>query len=396
MDKEHGRLNGVARQVRFAPKIVVLITSLALLATLIFFAAHWLRHVVLRTSVAEGGEWAALLGGGFATCAFFLIRSGLIERALDLVPKAKELWQSLRSPGWSSFFGSLGGLYRLMALPGIVTVFALVFVGEGVREQIVGSDPSADIDVRIDNLADTIDSGLARVEDSIQHLDLRVVLSEQGYTEQRADLLENLVGVPQLSAGDASDHYVARFPILFEAAGLNMANTDLVAGVDAEAVQNPELIEQIAAALLPCGAEDGADPVILKVEGYASSEPFVFRENVGADSDLWNVRTANRRRNTVALMLQDAIGKENSHRMVVCESDDYASLADMQWERGFNDRPRSLNAGRLAQDVLTRAAHVKVLHPGLCSVRKARLTRTASACLMARRLPGRQSELPSS
>ncbi|MCY4478166.1 MAG: hypothetical protein OXC70_09305 [Gammaproteobacteria bacterium] len=367
----------------FAPKIVVLFTSLALLATSIFFAAHWLRQIVLHTPAADGGEWASLLGGGFATCAFFLIRSGLIERTFDLAPRFKEIWQSLRSPGWSSFFGSLGGLYRLLALPGIVTVFALVFVGESVREQIIESDASADIDVRIDELAVTFDSGLARIEERLQHLDLRVVLTEQGYTKQRADLMENLERVPQLSGGDASEHYVARFPILFEPASLNMANTDLVAGVDAEAVQNPELIEQIATALLPCGAEDGADPVILKVEGYSSSEPFAFRENVGSDSDLWNVRTANRRRNTVAVMLENAIGNGNRHRVVVCESEDYASLADMQLEREFNDRPRGQIVGRLAQDVLTRAAHVKVLHPGLCSVRKTRLTRSAMACLQA-------------
>ena len=379
MDKDNGRLSGRLPWGLFAAKSLVMVAALAVAGVLLFLAARWLRGIVLEMPAKDSGEWASLLGGGFAVWAFFLIRSGIVEKALDLVPRAKDLLLALRSPDWSGFGAGLGNFVRAMALPGIVTVFALVFVGAGVRDQIV--PPPDDIRVQMNELRGKVDSLSQRIDEGLDPLNLRTVMIEQGYTKQRAGFLDNLeasgAGVPPphdavagqpVVAGCASDHYFARFAISFDRARLNEERTVLVAGVDRKSVRNPDLAEQIVRALLPCGAEDGTDPVVVKVEGYASSERFQPGPGSADDSDYWNVRTANERRRAVVRMLEQAVGNENSHRFVVCESDDYVSLAEMQRERGFNDRPRGQQAGRLPQDLLTLAAHVKVLHPGTCGV----------------------------
>ena len=392
MDKDNGRLTGPVPWGLFAAKSLVLVAALAVAGVLLFLAAARLRGIVLEMPAKDSGEWASLLGGGFAVWAFFLIRSEIIDKALDLIPKARDMLVSLGSPDWSGFGGSLGNLARTMAMPGIVTVFALVFVGESVRDQVVkpagdiqvkppaGARPD-DLHVKIDDLEGKVDSLSQRVDEGLGRLNLRNAMNDQGYTEHRAGLLDNLevsetpVAAPpdavagrRAVPGCASGYYFARFAISFDRAMLNEERTALVAGVDRKSVRNPELAEQIVRALLPCGADDGADPVVLKVEGYASSERFRSRPGSADDSDYWNVRTANERRRTVARMLEQAVGNEDGHRFVVCESEDYVSLADMQKEREFNDRPRGRTVGRLPQDLLTLAAHVKVLHPGICRV----------------------------
>ena len=51
----------------------------------------------------------------------------------------------------------------------------------------------------------------------------------------------------------------------------------------------------------------------------------------------------------------------------------YRGLREMERDREFNDRPLGA-AGEEAQpqDFLTRAAHIKVMHPGHCAVGVAR------------------------
>ena len=376
-----------AGMVVFTGKTAILILTLLLAAGVIYLVADWLRETILVGSIADGGEWAALLGGGFATWAFFLIRSGVIEQALGLWPKAKAVLASLRVPSWPPFASSLGEFTRAMALPGIVTVFALVFVGEGVGDQIkIITDPKPEPPLddadQVSEIGKGFDSRLKRIEEKLGSVDLRAALDGQGYTADRAILLEKLRELQGGISDYGPDYYFARFPVSFERADLDTAGVSLVTGVAAASVRNPELIEEVARALLPCGSTDGTDPVIIRVEGYASSERFGTRD----ESDVWNVRTANARRRTVAQMLRQEIQQEDQERVVVCESADYVSLDEMEQAREFNDRPGGSRFGD--QYLLTRSAHIKVLHPGMCKVGEERqdgeiprLTQGASKCL---------------
>ena len=386
---------GAARDAAVGGKTVVLIVALSAGAWAIWWVADWLREKMLADSLAGGGEWAALLGGGMATWTFFLIRSGFIEQTLDLLPKARAVLGSLRTPGWRTFFGDLGGFLRAMVLPGVVTVFALVFAGKEIVKPIVLPDkPEPDLAAQIAaKLApqiaavdESLDTGLGKVKEALGGVDLRAALNEQGYTDDRAELIDVLGGLSGATGGYPADYYFARFPVSFQTADVDDAGV-LTVGVDRSSVLNADLVEEIARALLPCGAPDGEDPVILKVEGYASSEPFGTR----ADSDELNVETANRRRATVAGMLRDQLGPENAGRVAVCESPDHESPEGMEREREFNDL-----AGGTAVDqyLFTRAAHVKVLHPGRCAVGKERdtdrpgLTVGARRCLEAAKAAG--------
>lgn len=372
---------GKARGVVIFGKTVVLAAGVSAAAWAIWRVADWLRGMILAQPLTDGGEWAALLGGGLAAWAFFLFRSGLIQQTLDILPRAKDTLASLRTPGWKPFLGDFACFVRAVAIPGIVTVFALVFAGNGIVNQIVPPvDGEPDLATRVDKLGAEIGRRLTTLENDVRGMNLRAALTEQGYTERRAGLLEVLEDLSGGNSGYPSDYYFARFPVGFATAEANNAG-QLVVGVDTSSVRNPELVREIVRAFLPCSSAGGDDPVILKVEGYASSEPFGSR----ADSDELNVKTANGRRHTVARMLRDEIGSGNAGRVVVCESDDYESLAAMERDREFNDL-----AGGSSEDqyLLTRAAHVKVLYPGRCAVGEQadgglrhRLTPAARKCL---------------
>ncbi len=352
---------GTARGIVIFGKVVVLAAGVSAAAWATWWVADWLRRMILAQPLTDGDEWAALLGGGLAAWALFLFRSGFIEQTLDILPRAKDMLTGLRTPGWKPFLSDFGSFVRTMAIPGIVTVFALVFAGNGIVNQIVPPvDQEPDLATRIEKISTEIDQRLTTLENNVRGVNLRAALDEQGYTERRAGFLEVLESLSGGNGGYPSDYYFARFPVGFAAAKVNNAG-QLIGGVDAPSVRNPELVQEIVQAFLPCGSASGDDPVILKVEGYASSEPFSAR----ADSDELNVKTANARRHTVARMLRDEIGSENAGRVVVRESDDYESLAAMEQDREFNDLA---GGGSEDQYLLTRAAHVKVLHPGRCAV----------------------------
>ena len=134
--------NDGAKWLTIVTRILILIIGLAIAIGAIVAAAEWLRGVILNAPLEGRGEWASLLGGGLGTWAFFLIRSGIIEQTFDLIPKIRGVWTSIYSTEWPPFRDHTFDLVRTMFLPGIVTVFALVFVGEQVREQIVNPPPS--------------------------------------------------------------------------------------------------------------------------------------------------------------------------------------------------------------------------------------------------------------
>ena len=53
----------------------------------------------------------------------------------------------------------------------------------------------------------------------------------------------------------------------------------------------------------------------------------------------------------------------------------------MERERKFNDRPQGARPGAFPQDIMTHAAHVKVLYPGMCSTGRRDMPKSAADCL---------------
>lgn len=330
----------------------------------IVILAVMLRGIILDTASADRGEWASLLGGGLGAWAYFLIRSGIIDQTLDLVPKAIAVIKSLPKPEWSNFLQSTLDLSRTLVLPGVVTLFALVFVGEHFREQIANPPPPPVLR-KIDDLTFLINDRLDTIEQNIGANVVQEGLNNEGYTPERAERID-LIGVDERR----SDYYFARFPISFQAGELSDDGTIFESGTEYNTDDNSNLVSRLVNALVYCGAVD--DPVILRVEGYASSEPF---ENTLASvsSDDLNARLANERRRSVKAALDSAIaatGLANAElRILVTEADNYNTVDEMEADREFNDRPAGEDSNSLPQDFLTRAAHIKVLNPGTCGVR---------------------------
>ncbi len=349
---------------RIAARMVML--AVGLLAALggIFYLAVTLRGIIMDLASVDRGEWASLLGGGLGVWALFLIRSGIIEHAFDLVPKARAVVTSLPMPEWSTFLDSTLDLSKTLVMPGLVTVFALVFVGEHVADQVVDPPPSP-VSRQIDELRAALNSRLDNIENNVGESDLRAALDAQGYTPDRAQRLDR-IGIE----ADRSDYYFARFPISFEAGDLSEDGTAFVRGAEYDPEENLDLVARLVNALIQCGTVE--DPVRLRVEGYASSEPFYNTTATVTSEDL-NLRLANERRRSVKEALDAAIvatGSEDAQRrFLVVEADDYRTIDDMEADREFNDRPAGEDSNRLPQDFLTRAAHVKVMSPGTCGVR---------------------------
>ena len=84
-------------------------------------------------------------------------------------------------------------------------------------------------------------------------------------------------------------------------------------------------------------------------------------------SEKLNLRTANEREDSVEEALRRLIGV-NAGRIVVTQRKPWQSIAEMEEAREFNDRPMGIAHVGIAQDLLTRSAHIKVIDPGLCSV----------------------------
>ena len=238
----------------------------------IYCLAVTLRGIMPGMMSADRGEWASLPGGGLGVWAFFLIRNGIIGNAIDVMPKRKRVAESPPMPQWSTFPGSALDLSRTLLMPGLVTVFALVFVGEQVRDQVIDPTPpeAGPVSSRIEELGMAINARLDNIGSQIGTGPLQAGLNTQGYTPERAQRLDRTG-----TGMDRSDEYFARFPIAFEAGTLSDDGAAFVSETDYVAEENSELVPRLVNALIPCGAVD--DPVVLRVEGYASSEPFQTR-----------------------------------------------------------------------------------------------------------------------
>ena len=345
-------------------RTVMLVVGLLATTAAIYYLAVWLRGIILNTDAVDGGEWATLLGGGLGVWAFYLIRTGIIQQAFDLLPKVRTVVTSIPRPAWSTFFGSTWDLSKTLMMPGLVTVFALVFVGEHIAEQVT-DPPKSPLATQIDELHAVVDSRLKQIEGNIKDGTVYMAaLDTQGYTTERAQQLDRI----DIEL-DRSNYYFARFPIAFEPGDLNDKGSAFVRGAEYDPIKNLDIVAKLVDALIPCASVN--DPVKLRVEGYASSEPF-FNTTVEVSSEDLNLRLANERRHSVKEALVAAIDAAGlagaQHRFLVVEADDYRTIDEMEADREFNDRPTSEGPYRRPQDFLTRTAHVKVMSAGTCRI----------------------------
>ena len=180
-----------------------------------------------------------------------------------------------------------------------------------------------------------------------------------------------------------TDYYFARFPIMFNKAKLDeslaaeqdeeVSQLPFVDGVEYVADDNGHIVEKLIESLAPCTHSLSNSMVTLRVEGYSSSAPFTYRDNVPLSesvSRVLNVRVANERRRNIEEEIQDEIRRQSLNGIVLEIGDDYDNLEQMKYSREFNDRPdedEQLN-GDFYQDLFTRAAHIKLMELGRCSV----------------------------
>jgi hypothetical protein len=208
--------------------------------------------------------------------------------------------------------------------------------------------------------------------------EIRMAMEAQGYTAERGRLLDKLRWLGPPETAEVGEEF--RFPVVFERGRIEEGDeavlalpeegTDLrfSAGLGFETVRGRNLITGLLRALGPCG-RSGDGRVRIGVQGYASSEPFE-----GAAEPLsrrLNVQLANERGRLVEghlraeirrLKLEDAIDLEGA--------EDYKGFGDMEAARRFEDRPGDTPArGNYEQDLLTRAAHIRVLDLGGCAWR---------------------------
>lgn len=206
---------------------------------------------------------------------------------------------------------------------------------------------------------------------------LKKAMKEHGYTTERAHLLDKLAMLETPRADVPQDGF--RIPILFERGQLkgsdnpdfafpeDVSDVRFSAGLDYARTRDSQFITELVRGLAPCGADGEGRPVRLRVEGYASSEPFE-----GAPEDVsvrLNLRLANERRRAVEGELRAEIRRRDLERVIeLDEVSDYTEISEMERHRQFNDRPGDSPArGDFEQDLFTRAAHIRVLDLSRCS-----------------------------
>ena len=106
----------------------------------------------------------------------------------------------------------------------------------------------------------------------------------------------------------------------------------------------------------------------MTVEGYASSQPFADVDE--RESNLLNLRVANERGRSVERALNDEIARRKLEGRFDVRLVEFESLDEMKRFRQFDDRPggRGVGDSRAPQDMLTRAAHIRVTDAGDCAV----------------------------
>lgn len=357
------------------------LTVLALCGSIVIWAAIHL-HGVLSMILAGSEQIPAIL---LPPLAIWIYDRFGLDWLSNRAAQARELAQSFSAPRLRPYFRRMGGLI-VHAPVTMALILPVPYVIQHVRAELA-SEPAFPFEGLVESIGDRTRQDMRRIGEELIAAQIQDppglmsgeivrALTAQGFTTERAALLDRLA-----IESPRAEHYIARFPVLFEAADLgppgalpeipDVAEVEFGPGVQYDANRNANVIGALVTALAPC-AGNGPDRVELRVEGYASSQP--FRNEEGAvlhNSDELNVHLANERRRVVEGLLRLAIADEGvQNRMVLAEVPNYAGLDEMIGDREFNDRPGGLEVVAEAppQDMFTRAAHIKVLHAGLCAV----------------------------
>ena len=351
------------------PMVIALVALMRLLfsVALILLAVKlsYLAGLGMHTLVEEA---AALK---WVTAAATTMAGGAIVIAVQSFPEVigalPEFLRSFVEADWRKYLTRCWGLIKPLIASVLILTFAAVFVvQEAERISIEVVDVKALARDLAKGITHPIEEKISKLPDEGQTKRLvGNVMEEREYTRERALLLDNLRG---LSTAGGTYHF-ARFAVLFPTASplkgttpenLDLGNVRFEQGVTLEN-KGRALVDRVVKAMIPCGA---TRKVELIIEGYASSAPFT---NFEAHSEALNLEAANQRGKNLKAAIETAIGADFLDRFEISLIT-HPSLDAMQQVRGFNDRPDGVvRDDARPQDLMTRAAHIKIAHAGGCA-----------------------------
>ena len=323
-----------------------------LLFLAVLIPVGWLASCAADVLFSHLSDDTPELGGLSAVAGTVLgLILGFIKRTAVVLVR---LGRWIVAPGWGGFLSHVSVFSVMMPLTVVSIVFSLTLGHLLLKDRRDKSPDESPLEEQI-----------------------KTAMEAQGYTTGRANLLDRLewLGPPERSEPEDG----RRFPIMFERGRIaedddsvlalteDVSDVRFSAGLGFAEPRDRSLIATLVRALAPCGTSGTSGPVLLRVEGYASSEPFERAE--GEVSRRLNLHLANERRRVVESELRAEarrLGVEGAIELAKVE--DYTDIAEMEEDRRFNDRPADSPArGDYDQDLFTRSAHIQILDLSACS-----------------------------
>lgn len=327
-----------------AAKFLLFLAALISIGWLAFYAADVL-YPRLSVDRLDLGSLSAVAGTVLGLVLGFIKRTFVVFG---------RLCRWMAAPGWLGFLSHVSAFSVMMPLTVVSIVFSLTLGHLLLKDRRDKSPDESPLEEQI-----------------------KAAMEAQGYTTSRAKLLDRLVWVEPRQRNESEDG--RRFPIMFERGRIaedddstlalteDVSDVRFSAGLGFAGPRDRSLIATLVRALAPCGASGTSGPVVLRVEGYASSEPFERAE--GEVSRRLNLHLANERRRVVESELRAEarrLGVEGA--IELADAEDYSDIAEMEEDRRFNDRPADSPArGDYDQDLFTRSAHIRILDLSACS-----------------------------
>jgi len=331
---------------RIVERLLVTVTML-LLFVVVASTLAFLFYLLITENDKSLWPWLAL-GSGTITVSF------IVKGVNCLYISLREVFRNLKNEVQSEFDDALRELFN----KNYVTIFIVAF--------------------SLFLFERHFDEGIQYISDDIADKVAMKLLSGKRETLEVNGSLEIIL---------ASEYY-ARIPIFFKQANFdennlpkdrgNIEGYKFVDGVKSGVIYDPDknkdIVNKLVESLIPCGSLD--EPVILKVEGYASSEPYKFFKNVSDYSDDLNLKVGNKRGASVFRNIKKVVSEwkksiSDIEKRLIVKPETWLTFDDMVRGRQFDDRPRGQgkNTQALAQDMLTRSAHIKITSPGICAVK---------------------------
>lgn len=344
--------NGPHTQTRRSVQLWLSRGAKLLLFLAVLIPVGWLASCAAEVLFSRLSDDTLELGGlsAVAGTVFGLILGFIKRTAVVLVRFVR--WMA--TPGWGGFLSHVSAFSVMMPLTVVSIVFSLTLGLLLIEDERVEPPDESPLEEQI-----------------------KTAMEAQGYTTGRAKLLDHLEWLEPPEKSGPEDG--RSFPIMFERGRVaeeddsilalteDVSDVRFSAGLGFAEPRDRSLITTLVRALAPCGTLGTSGPVLLRVEGYASSEPFERAE--GDVSRRLNLHLANERRRVVESELRSEarrLGVEGA--IALADVEDYSDIAEMEEYRRFNDRPADSPArGDYAQDFFTRAAHIRILDLSACS-----------------------------